>query len=186
MISTPSHMEISETSVAKCKLLAKSDRLRFVSTMEMIAAGNFEEDLIAAGNFTLKEVAALAAKDKVARAILTEARRLGNESRQILRENAADKRAIHGTREAMYSQGGKYLGDKTNYSDTMLSLMLKAHDPKYRESAASAMLGGGMVLSVNLGIARDPKPITLDAVEVTPALPEGAKPDVLPEKPEVA
>jgi hypothetical protein len=148
---------MDEKSLAiSCKKLAAIDRPRFISSIEMIQAGAFEEDLIAVNNFTYREISALAAVDPGVKTILKEARAMGNEARQVLREDTADRRAIHGTKEPIYSLKGDYVGEKTNYSDTLLSLQLKANDPaKYRDAAPVA-LGGGFVLAVNLGLERDP------------------------------
>jgi hypothetical protein len=168
--------ELTPTSVAlRCPKLAASDAARFISSINMISTGAFEESLIAAGNFLYSELMALAAVDKGVREILTEARRMGNEARQILREDTADKRAIHGTKEPIYSVKGEYLGEKINYSDALLGLQLKANDPgKYRDAAAPAA-GGGFILSVNLGLERDPvdRKVTVDeikCIDVTPTL----------------
>lgn len=166
---------MDEKSLAiSCKKLAPVDRLRFISSIEMIAGGAFDEELIAVNNFTYKEISALAAVDPGVKTILKEARLAGNEARQILREDTADRRAIHGTKEPIYSLKGDYVGEKTNYSDSLLSLQLKANDPtKYRDAAPVA-LGGGFVLAVNLGLERDPvdrqpKTIEVKCVDVTPA-----------------
>ena len=174
MLYLQSMEPLKEESLAlSCKKLAASDRLRFISSIEMIAGGAFDEDLIAVQNFTYKEIAALAAVDPGVKKILKEARSLGNEARQILREDTADRRAIHGTKEPIYSVKGDYVGDKTNYSDSLLSLQLKANDPaKYRDAAPVA-LGGGFVLAVNMGLERDPvdrKPQTVEikCVDTTP------------------
>lgn len=174
---------MDEKSLAvSCKKLAATDRLRFISSIEMIAGGAFDEELRAVNNFTYKEISALAAVDPGVKKILKEARAAGNEARQILREDTADRRAIHGTKEPIYSVKGDYVGEKTNYSDSLLSLQLKANDPaKYRDAAPVA-LGGGFVLAVNLGLERDPvdrqpKIVDVKCVDVTPTAISGGLPD---------
>jgi hypothetical protein len=152
-------------------VVAVGDRKKFLATLNAIARGMYASELVAAKLFSANDISFIAARDPIAKKLLSEARKEGNVSRQILREDAADKRAIEGVKEPVFSVKGAHVGDRTVYSDNLLIAMLKANDPeKYSPPPAGAFAGSGVVLSVNLGIVRDPprtqEPASAKAIDV--------------------
>lgn len=142
--------------ISKCKALVPADHGRLKDSLLLIAGGEFVDKLADQGLFTVKELIMLSKEDKVIGGLFEEARRIGNEIRQIQREDAADHRAINGTEEPIFSHKGDYLGTKVNHHDSLMALMLKANNPDKYGSGNSAP-GSGFVLNVNLGIERGPK-----------------------------
>lgn len=80
-------------------------------------------------------------------------------------EDEAIRRAEEGWEEPVFTQSGKLAGYKRRYSDALMVLLLRAHDPdRYSDKAIG--VGGGVVLQVNLGISRDPVPEALPYIDV--------------------
>ncbi len=83
------------------------------------------------------------------------ARSKGEELRQLLREDEADRRAVDGVDRGIYHQGFLVATEK-KYSDSLLALMLKAGNPdKYADRQQVAH--SGVVLNLQIeGVKRDP------------------------------
>jgi hypothetical protein len=100
--------------------------------------------------------------------IHTECRHYGEKMRRILREDEAHRRAVEGTSEPIYSASGVYCGEKIKYSDTLLSLFLKADNPS-KFSERVKVESTGVVLNMNMGLrenVRD-RPMEQGDIKVT-------------------
>jgi hypothetical protein len=159
-------MDFALVKKIDAKVIDRRDHPRLKDTLLCIAKGGLEVDLIKEKLFTLTEMSHVAQLDPALKELLNTARELGNEARQAMREDAADTRAIRGIEDPIYDLKGNYVGSRRLYSDTLLALMLKAHNPNKYGTASSASGSGGLVLNVNLGIERDPvkaaKPIVIE------------------------
>jgi hypothetical protein len=88
-------------------------------------------------------------------------------------EDEAIRRAEEGWDEPVYTQTGKLAGYKKRFSDALLAMVLRAHDPERYGDRATVQ--GGVVLNVNLGIDRtlenEPPapPIDIEAIVVNRA-----------------
>lgn len=79
--------------------------------------------------------------DKAVNEQLTEAERVGTQGLV----SAAIKRAVHGVEEDVYYKG-EVVGSKTNYSDSLLTVLLKAKVPEFAKDAE----GHGTTVNVNV------------------------------------
>lgn len=148
------------------KALASADLQRLKDTLLDVSKGSFQSDIIDRGGFTNSELHMLSQNCPILKQLFKEARDLGHEARQHMREDAADQRGIVGVKEPIYSVKGEYVGERTVYSDTLLALTLKANNPTKYGPAATGGGSGGVVLNVNMGIDRGPK--QLGDVDVKP------------------
>ena len=70
-------------------------------------------------------------------------------------EGEAFRRAFKGCRKPVY-QGGQLVGYVKEYSDTLMSLLLKAHNPKFNEKSIRELTGpGGKPLNVTVVFGDD-------------------------------
>ncbi|HOS78432.1 MAG TPA: hypothetical protein PLL15_10325 [Syntrophales bacterium] len=82
-------------------------------------------------------------------------------------EDEAERRAVEGVEEDVFSPHGKKVGKRRVYSDTLLVKLLKATAPeKYADSPSGA--GGGLTLNVNFGDLRAKPEKTITVEEVKP------------------
>lgn len=79
--------------------------------------------------------------DKVANEILSEAERVGTQGLV----SAAIQRAVHGVEEDVYYKG-EVVGQKVNYSDGLLTTLLKAKVPEFAKDSE----GGNVQVNVNV------------------------------------
>lgn len=144
--------------------LHPKDHQRYIQTLEGIATGGYWTEIATSGGFTHAEMAKFAARSKILRTLFATARSLGDETRQLLREDAADRRAIDGVDEEVYAANGNFAGTRKKYSDSLLATQLKAGNPK-RYSDIKVGLTSGVTLQVNFGIEREKPAIEGEVVE---------------------
>jgi hypothetical protein len=72
-------------------------------------------------------------------------------------EGEAWRRAFKGFKKPVYQQG-QLVGYVQEYSDTLMSLLLKAHDPKFRDKLSAEFSGpGGVPLSITVDFVKPKK-----------------------------
>jgi hypothetical protein len=119
----------------------------------LLEAGK-HKDAMVKGDFTWNQWANMMHKYEGLRDLYILCKDLGDEYRKILRVDSAHERAVDGVEEPLYSAAGKFLGYKTNYSDRLLELLLKADDPaRYRDLKEKS--ADGTVLNITMGFNRD-------------------------------
>jgi len=146
----------------------KNDALRSrVSTfLGVLLEGGAHKKAMTNGDFSWNQWANVMHKYEGMRDLYRLCRDLGDEYRKILRIDSAHERAVDGVEEPLYSAAGKFLGYKTNYSDRLLELLLKADDPtRYRDMKEKS--SDGTVLQVTLGFDR--KELKAEQAEITEA-----------------
>lgn len=134
--------------------LHPNDVPRMDRSLELLAQGALEKNFIDEKLFLPWEIKLLAKSIPSLGPRFREAEEQGREARQRMREEAADKRAIEGVAEPIYSVKGEYLGDRIRHSDQLLAFMLKANNPEKYGDRSSQQVNTGLILNVNLGIVR--------------------------------
>ena len=132
------------------------DRDKLLQVFERVAQGEYWRVALKDAGVDYAWVSAQARlRPRTAGFLLQIANVLCQGVRQKKREEEADRRAVDGYEEEVYTASGKFAGMRKRYSDSLLALQLRAGDPqKYRETVALQQTG--VVLQVNLGIVRNP------------------------------
>jgi hypothetical protein len=86
--------------------------------------------------------------------VFSYAAKLGEDYRQMVREEEADRRAVDGTKKGIWYKG-KRVGHELEYSDTLLLALLKAGDPDRFSDRKDIRHSGGVQLNLNVTGVRD-------------------------------
>ena len=131
-------------------------RQNFLVFVEGVANAVKTRDLLEQLHLEWQDFAQLYKKDDKLSALYRLSKERGDEYRQVLREDEADRRAVEGVTEDIYHKG-KVVGKKKVFSDHMLALQLKAGNPdKYSDKQQMEMKGVMLNLEIQ-GVDRAPK-----------------------------
>jgi len=97
------------------------------------------------------------------RSLAKEAEKIAADVRQMEREEEAHNRAVNGEQTPTVDKSGNIVDWYPKRSDKLLELLLKAHDPKYREPRTEGSGASRVTLQVNFQIPpRVSQPVTLE------------------------
>jgi len=143
--------------VVKATLVIKNahERTRFEEVLYRTATGQKVINICGELKISWGDIAEHCSSHPQLRDLYYMARSKGEELRQLLREDEADRRAVDGVDHGIYHQGYLVANEK-KYSDTLLALMLKAGNPdKYADRQQVAH--SGVVLNLQIeGVHRNP------------------------------
>ena len=141
-------------------LIDPRDYPRLVLTLEGVAECRSWSD-IAPHGLSRPEYMMLRRRSKEFFSLAKEAESIANDIRHSIREQEAHERAVNGEMTPTVDKNGSIVDWYPKRSDKLLELLLKASDPKYKDSKAGESVGGRVVLSVSFGIPSR-VPITLE------------------------
>lgn len=167
------------------ELVATSDKYRFLSAIDALAAGCTVTEISRNNGMTMGEIAYVCEVCPQARSVFQIARRIRDFQRQMQREDAAHERAVTGTTKTVYDNRGNVIATEQVTSDDLLKFLMKASEPEKFSDKVQVQGDSGVVLQVNLGL-RSPEPVqTIEVTDVReqrirepaqqPALPDGCE-----------
>lgn len=136
-----------------------ADKRRFDLFLELlnhIAAGHSFEEFFTSKDVTWSEVAVHYIAPELEN-LLREARQRAEDFRQMLREDAADARAIKGKPKKRYDKDGNLISEEIEYSDQLLVAQLKAGNPE-RYAERQKVEHQGVMLNVDLSAIKRETP----------------------------
>jgi len=169
-----SRVEVAAGAAAKlCPVKAEADEAarKIVQVLEALSMGDRWGTALASVGWVWKEFSPFSFKNEPLKELLRMSEEFRATSRLIKLEDEAERRAVEGVEEDVFSPHGKKVGKRRVYSDALLVRLLKAAAPeKYSDSPQQHQ--GGLTLNVNLGDLRGPvqvavpkKAIDVEAVE---------------------
>jgi len=140
--------------IVKDQLASAADQKTFLKFVEGVAVGKKTKFLLKELGLTWPGFTSMLAKRQELKDLYSDARAIGEELRQVLREDEADRRAVDGVERPVYHKG-EVVGYIKEYSDQMLALQLKAGNPdKYAERKQVDVKG--VMLNLNIeGVRRE-------------------------------
>ena len=150
----PMVVEIADGSDLLNMIDDKKLRTRVEGFLTVLLEGGFHKEAMEKNDFTWNGIQRLRRKYPLLTSVWTDCRDAGEAYRQIVRSDAAHQRAVDGVDEPMYSNQGKFLGNKKVYSDRLLEMLLKADSPEKYRPVATIGASEGLTLNIKLGIDR--------------------------------
>lgn len=129
-------------------------RARVKTFLTVLLEGGIHRKAMAEGDFHWNHVNNLFHRTEGLKDLYIMCRDIGEDYRKIVRIDAAHERAVEGVLDPIYSPAGKFLGNRTLYSDRLLELLLKADNP-IRFSKQLQVESEGTVIKISMGIDRD-------------------------------
>ena len=149
-LPAPRVMDLSESAPILQKIEDVALRRRCRAFLSILLEGGKHKRAMIETDFTWNNWANLHHKYPELKELWITCRDLGEEYRKIIRVDAAHERAVDGVKDPIYSPSGKYLGERTIYSDRLLELLIKADNPdrfsdkkKVEVVGTTIKLGGG-------------------------------------------
>lgn len=127
------------------------DRAKLVRFFEALALGARHREALGDLDWVWSNFSMYRFRFPVINEMYVAVKRLGEETREILRMDEAHRRAHDGVEEDMYSASGKYCGTRIKYSDALLTLFLKADNPD-KFSDKLEVKNTGVVLQMHMGL----------------------------------
>lgn len=150
-------------------VLSQGESDFYLAVLNQIAAGLRPSDVFKQFGLSYSEFRGVLDRDSRLMDIYKGAVNIGREARTIMLEDEAVHRAVEGDEEDVYYKG-KVVGKKTVKSDSLMTQLLKAHDPD-RYAERSVVEHGGTMLHLNITGVRDNNGdvFAKPPVDVTPA-----------------
>jgi hypothetical protein len=148
-------------------LIDARDHPRLIRTLEGVAQCENWGDIATTGGLSRPEFMMLKRRSKEFASLAKEAEAIANDIRHDIREQEAHDRAVKGEMTPTVDKNGSIVDWYPKRSDKLLELLLKAADPKYKDSKAGESGGGRVVLQVSFGIpSRISQPAIIDMEEI--------------------
>jgi len=160
-------VEACKTRTTSGVRLSTNDAEFYSAVLNQIAAGLRPRLVFSNFGLTYREFRGILDRDTRLMDLYKKVTAMGQEARSLILEDEAQRRAVEGVDEPVYYKGKK-IDTKKDFSDALLSTMLKAHAPD-RYADRSVVEHGGTVLQLHIdGVRGHTSPD--EPIDVTPIM----------------